>query len=546
VPLGPELIQALSGEIAGLFCRNRLRKAESGDSWLALYFPGDRIIFFSWDAELYGLCRAMPDEFRALSELASSRPPIQSAVKSHLAGSQLVGVNTIGRDRVLELCFKREVGAGFFQVKKFIFEAAGRYSNLVLLDERGIVIESAKHIYPDANRYRSIIPGQPYAPPPPIAGVPLEEFDGGTDDLGNISGLGKPLLAAIKEACLVSGEHDAGKFLRRGSDAPPIYQTLGRYVTLFPTLLGGANRIDTASALEAARECVILPLLGRHAAKARKTAAAKIERMSFVNARKIAEAEAARKDASSAETLKRNGQMILANIWRIPPRAAFADLPEWDEGGETVRRVELDPNKDASANAERYFTKYRKKRASADRSRQILPRLYAERDIIMEQEALLACHMDALTIKAMLDELSRSDAPEAKGKKTKERLKPPHRRVEFADASAQILIGLSAAGNHYVTFRLAAGDDIWFHARGLPGAHVILRFSAKPDQETRERMTKAAASAAAFHSKAKESERVRVDYTLRKYVRAIPGAGPAQVTYKEFSSIMADAASWPR
>ncbi|MDR1515124.1 MAG: NFACT family protein [Synergistaceae bacterium] len=542
--LGPELIEALSKEIAGLLCR-RLRKAESKDSWLALSFPGDRIIFFSWDAEFYGLCEAMPDEVRALLELASSRPPIQSAVKSHLAGSQLAESRVIGRDRVLELSFRREVGAGFFQTRKLVFEASGRYSNLVLLDERGIVIESAKHIYPETNRYRSIIPGQPYTPPPPIAGVPPEDFSGGPDELENISGLGKPLLSAIKEACMVSGRRDAGKFIRRGLDEPPMYQTLGRYVTLFPELLGGASRIDTDSALSAARECVILPLIDRHASKARKAAAAKIERLSSINARKIADAEAAQTDTAAAERLKSSGQIILANIWRIPPRAAFADLPEWGEYGETIRRVELDPNKDAPANAERYFAKYRKKRASAERSRQILPRLYSERDVIREQEALLACHSDALTIRSMLDELSR-DAGEtpSTGKKPKERLKPPHKRVEFKDANAMILIGLSAAGNHYVTFRLAAGDDIWFHAQGTPGAHVILRFTAKPDQETLERMTVTAASAAAFHSKARESGRVRVDYTQRRYVRAIPGAGPAQVTYKEFSSIIADASSW--
>jgi predicted ribosome quality control (RQC) complex YloA/Tae2 family protein len=537
------LIEALSGEIACRLCRGRLRKAESGDGWLALSFPGDRIIFFSWDAELYGLCEATADEIRSLSQLASSRPPIQSAAKAHLAGAEITGSRALGRDRVLEIVFRREVGAGFFQIKKLIFEASGRYSNLVLLDEDGTVIEAAKHIHPETNRYRSIIPGQPYTPPPPIDGVSPEDFAGELDGLDNISGLGKPLIEAIKKKCGALGECDAGRIVRQGLQAPPIYQKLGRYVTLFGELLAGANLIGTDSALAAARECVMLPLLERHAEKARKRAAAKIERLARVNSRKIAEARAAQDSGTAAESLKRDGQLILANIWRIPPRARFADLPEWGESGETVRRVELDPNRDAPGNAERYFAKYRKKRASAERAKKILPELYLEKDAISEQEALLACHTDALTILSMMDELSSGEAP-MKGKKRHERLKPPHRRFEFSGENAVILVGLSAAGNHYVTFRLASGDDIWFHAQGIPGAHVILRFTSKPDPETYERMIAIAASSAAFHSKAKESGRARVDYAERRHVRAIPGAGPAQVTYREFSSINADAALW--
>ncbi|MDR0647902.1 MAG: NFACT family protein [Synergistaceae bacterium] len=540
--LGPELIEAVSSEIAASFCRSRLRKAESGDEWMALSFSGDRIIFFSWDAESYGPCLAAPDEIRAMSELAARRPPLLGAVKSHAVGAELTGAAALGRDRVLEVTFVREVGAGFCQTKKLVFEASGRYSNLALLDERGVVIESAKHIHPETNRYRSIIPGHPYAPPPPIAGVPIEDFTGGPEGLDGVSGVGKPLLAAIKEMCRVTGEHDAGGILRRMSSEPPVYQVLGKYVTLFPELLAGARRIDAVSALAAARECVILPLLARHTARARKAAASRIERLAAANAKKIAEAEAAR-DGTAAESFMRDGQAILANIQRIPPRASWADLPEWGPEGETTRRVELDPERDAQGNAERCFAKYRKKRASIERSTAILPKLHSERDIIREQEALLACHSDALTIKSMMGELSRDEAV-TKGKKQKERPKPPHRRVEFPEENAVMLIGLSAAGNHYVTFRMADGDDIWLHAQGTPGAHVILRFTSKPDPGTYNRMIGIAASAAAFYSKAKESVRVRVDYALRKHVRAIPGAGPAQVTYKEFSSINADASAW--
>jgi predicted ribosome quality control (RQC) complex YloA/Tae2 family protein len=452
----------------------------------------------------------------------------------------------LGRDRVIEITFRREIGAGFSQVKSLVFEASGRYSNLILLDG-GVVVESAKHIHPETNRYRSIVPGVPYVMPPPIAGAVHPGEIGAFGALDRISGIGKPLIEAIKKKYGASGEAALNLIRSLDSeDTPLVFQKLGGYVTAFPALLDGAKRIETTSSLAAARECVITPLLARHAQRAKRRVAAKIEQLARVNAKKIAEAEAMLEDESAAERLMRCGQLILANSWRIPPRSDAAELPEWTEEGEITRRVELDPNRDAAGNAERYFARYRKKRAAVDRSRKILPALYLERDGLTEQEALLNCHTDAVTILMMMDELSPREA-QSGGKRQKARKagqKPPHGRFEFPEKNAVMLVGLSALGNHYVTFRLSSGDDIWLHAQGTPGAHVILRFTSKPDAETYGGMLGIAASAAAFHSKARESGRVRVDYTERKYVRPIPGTGPAHVAYSEFSTVFADTGLW--
>ena len=109
-----------------------------------------------------------------------------------------------------------------------------------------------------------------------------------------------------------------------------------------------------------------------------------------------------------------------------------------------------------------------------------------------------------------------------------------------------MFVGLSARGNHYVTFTLAKGDDIWLHAKNAPGSHVILRFKANPGDQQRYRMIEIAASAAAYFSKSRETGRERVDYTERKHVRAITGAGLAQVTYSKFSTVYADVSVWLR
>ena len=91
-----------------------------------------------------------------------------------------------------------------------------------------------------------------------------------------------------------------------------------------------------------------------------------------------------------------------------------------------------------------------------------------------------------------------------------------------------ILVGLNSRQNDEVTFRRAKSDDWWFHARGVPGAHVIVRSTG---QSLPEGTIRRAAGLAAFFSSLRDEPSVPVDYTLRRHVRRIPGAAPGLVTY---------------
>src|SRR5207302_8824032 len=116
--------------------------------------------------------------------------------------------------------------------------------------------------------------------------------------------------------------------------------------------------------------------------------------------------------------------------------------------------------------------------------------------------------------------------PRADSKKTPK--STPHRRVALDD-SWEALVGTSAAGNAAVTFDLARADDLWLHARGVPGAHVIVRSagSAVPPTDVIER----GAQLAAAHSAARQANTVEVDVTPRRYVKKIPGGPPGLVRY---------------
>src|SRR5207253_1980228 len=97
----------------------------------------------------------------------------------------------------------------------------------------------------------------------------------------------------------------------------------------------------------------------------------------------------------------------------------------------------------------------------------------------------------------------------------------------------QLLVGRTAGQNDTATFRLATPDDLWFHARGVPGSHVILHVAPNlADADIEE-----AARLAAGYSKRREDAQVDVVYTERKHVRKIPNAPPGQVTYRNERTI---------
>jgi predicted ribosome quality control (RQC) complex YloA/Tae2 family protein len=99
-----------------------------------------------------------------------------------------------------------------------------------------------------------------------------------------------------------------------------------------------------------------------------------------------------------------------------------------------------------------------------------------------------------------------------------------------------MLVGRDSRQNDEVTFRRAKGDDWWFHARGVPGAHVIVR--SKGEQIPPETVGRAA-ELAAYFSRLRGELDVAVDYTRRRYVRRIPGAAPGLVTYSQEQTVRA-------
>jgi predicted ribosome quality control (RQC) complex YloA/Tae2 family protein len=230
------------------------------------------------------------------------------------------------------------------------------------------------------------------------------------------------------------------------------------------------------------------------------------------------------------------GDLILAHLKDLRTGMEQVELTGYD--GNTVLVI-LDPKRSPSRNAEFYFKKYKKARTGRDI---ISARLLQATDVAACLKSRLIDLEQAKDADALIAIRSELAAKGYYGKKptqprriTQQGAAPPSiRRVLFN--GWEILVGKSAAGNDQLTMKIARPDDLWLHAEGLPGSHVIIRNPNAGDVPP-EVLVKAAALAA-FHSKGRQSGKVPVTYTRAGLVKKPKGAKPGLVQLLERKSLM--------
>jgi predicted ribosome quality control (RQC) complex YloA/Tae2 family protein len=233
------------------------------------------------------------------------------------------------------------------------------------------------------------------------------------------------------------------------------------------------------------------------------------------------------KEGSGADELRQWGEWILAYAHTIEP--GQTELVA-DTGAGEALHIPLDPTQSAVDNAQGYFARYRKaQRASQDGPARLAEAELALSDLEqLETDLQLAGNRPEIEgVRAALVEAGYQRA-KGKGRGRPQRAPKISPLTVTSSDGLTILVGRNSRQNDDVTFRRAQGDDWWFHARGVPGAHVIVRGRA---EELPEDTIRRAAELAAYFSRLQDEPSVTVDYTRRRHVRRIRGAAPGLVTY---------------
>ena len=235
------------------------------------------------------------------------------------------------------------------------------------------------------------------------------------------------------------------------------------------------------------------------------------------------------KDTEKRDKLKRFGELIKAYGWQAEAGAKELICSDWNDDDREVR-VPLDETLTASENAQKYFERYQKlKRTFEATTKQI-----EETEADLEYLRSVAAHLvsaeseaDLIGIKAELAETGWTRKAKSSGKKEKAPKAGQPLRFVSSDGFT-IYVGKNNLQNEEVTFRLASGNDWWFHAKGRPGSHVVVKTEGK---ELPDRCFEEAAALAAWYSSAPRGEKTEVDYTLKKEIKMQGLYKPGMVIY---------------
>jgi predicted ribosome quality control (RQC) complex YloA/Tae2 family protein len=262
--------------------------------------------------------------------------------------------------------------------------------------------------------------------------------------------------------------------------------------------------------------------------------------------------------AEGAEAMKRKGELLSTHAQSVPKGAESVTLTD-PLSGEAVE-IPLEPDVSASENAQRYFRRYKKLKRLLGYGPKRFKAIEAEGSRVEALEAALKEAPDLGALEVLASEASferlekkggregsrqeapttpKAAGPKAKGRKEGEK-KPKGTkgrktasrayRVHLLKEGWEILVGKDSRGNDQLLREVARPEDLWLHAEGLPGSHVLLRRKGAKG-EIPLPFLEAAASLAAHHSKAKGSTKVPVVYTLVKHVRRVKAGRSGQMTY---------------
>lgn len=474
--------------------------------------------------------------------------PFSQQARGRLEGTTLRSMTAQAFERIAVCGFE-----GLEGEIDLIIEIMGRHSNLILR-EGGLIAGAMRVVGEHRSRIRPVVPHRTYAPPPQRRPTPetvnaadLRSAAASAADrpawrtmLEAVAGIGPPLAADVcaradlnphlplsaggVEAAL-GGLHDLAERVRAAQFSPVIYTDAGGApiaYAAFPVVIY-EDLAAAASTMSAAVDTVTAHQAGAAAVDEARTAlAAVVTQASRRVRRALAAVDEDMRAAAGAGRAREYGELILAYLSRVEPGAQVLTVPDFQ--CEPVQ-ISLDPTRSGVENAQTYFRRHTKARAA-------LKRLPVRRTELEAEQTFLESTVTAIAQADSLDDLWEVEQDLiAAGLRRRARTGARPKAVAVArtfdlGGGQVVRAGRSARENEHLTFDVAGPEDWWFHARGMPGAHVILQARGRrPDQTAMD----AAARIAAYYSAGRTSGKVAVTYTRRRLVRRVRGGRPGQV-----------------
>ena len=488
---------------------------------------------------------------------APPRPPRFAALlRARLRGARLQSVAVQPYERVVTFTWQQAGEAAL--CLRLIHELQGSQANVLLVDSQGTIVDALKHQPASTQQYRALLPGTPYAPravPPHrvlLSALGVDHlFHLREKDEWTAAGLNRlvvglsPLLAAElvhrypndaaacwKKLEALRRDYDNGTLPLFGCTAPDGRQ----HVSVLPLSHAGyvaQPLADAATAMAAMSQ----PVLASTALEeARSGFHKKLRRRLQKLGKKAEHLTRDREKLKGYEPYQRYGTLLLSQ--RLPRGSKNATVTDYYNTEQETIDIALDPRLSLQENAQAYFKKHRKTKTGMGKIESLLQDCAAEEQYLSGLLHQVDIAEDWHTLRAIESELG--DSGRTGQRPTRPSIRPripvalPYR--EFALPGGYTLYsGKSNHGNDALVRQIANPDDLWFHAQGLAGAHVLLK--GPGELAVHNETLRAAAALAAYYSKGRDAAGVEVIYAAARHVRKFRGARPGQVTVKSFRTL---------
>ncbi len=490
-------------------------------------------------------------------------------LRKHIQNGRICSVTQPGLERIVEIGIEHLNELGDLCTKKLIVEIMGKHSNIIFVNDENMIIDSIKHISGMVSSVREVLPGRPYFIPETMDKAdPLTASE--EDFAFQIGKKSMPVYKAIyssytgfsptisHELCYlakIDGDYPVASLspesmhalftefsaliraVKNGNFSPNIVyenKTPAEFASVPLTMYGESHTVPCSSISYVLEEYY-----------AQKNAVTRIRQKS-VDLRKIVQTALERnikkydlqirqmEDTEKREKYKVYGELLNTYGYGVASGAKSLTALNYYTNEEII--IPLDPTLTASENAKKYFEKYNKLKRTLEALSELTLEVKAEIDHLESISAALDIALMEADLVQIKEELIESGYVRRKGGAKKEKItsKPFH---YVSSDGFHIYVGKNNYQNEEITFKLASGNDWWFHAKGIPGSHVIVKSGGAklPDRTFEE-----ASRLAAHYSKAKGQDKVEIDYTEKKNIKKPNGGKPGFVVYYTNYSMVID------
>lgn len=489
-------------------------------------------------------------------------------LRKHIGSGKIMAVTQPSLERIICFHIEHLNELGDLCKKKLIVEIMGKHSNIIFCDEKDRIIDSIKHVGAHISSVREVLPGRDYFIP-----ATQDKLDPFTlDTEGFIAQVcTKPLSLAkaisssvtgisyssaeeiVHRASLDGGSsmdslseieklHLAGTFIRtissvsEGTFSPNIIYREKEPVdfSVLEMSMYQDYQIETFESISKVLETYyaqknILTRIRQKSTDMRKIIQTSLER----NRKKYDLQLKQMADTEKKDKYRIYGELINTYGYGVPTGAkSFEALNYYTN---EMITIPLDPTLSATDNAKKYFEKYNKLKRTAEALKKYIEETQNE---IQHLESL-SISMDIAVSEADLTQLKEEmitcgyiKRKSQNGKKVRITSKPFH---YISSDGYDMYVGKNNLQNEELTFHFATGNDWWFHAKGQPGSHVIVRSKG---EEMPDRTFEEAGKLAAYYSKGKDAPKVEIDYIQKKHVKKPNGSKPGFVIYYTNYSLM--------